>query len=569
MSQQASPSLATAVALHSQGRLDEADAIYRDVLARDPSNADALHLHGLVAHQRGLHSNAVSLVSKALELRPGNPAYLNNLGEAHRALHQYARAIDCYQQALAVNPRDGNALNNLGMALHHQHRFTESEAAFARALEVTPNDPEVLTNLGNMLRDSDRRDQALERYQRAVHSAPDFAPAHAWMGVTLYELDRPDAAIASMQRAVELDPLSQETHSNLKRIRWNLNRLDELHRSYQDVCTWLPNSAEAHANLAESLVRHAEDAEALEAAQRAVTLDPSSARARSLLAQAYFALKQYDQAIEQHEHALRLADDDPLLAEEFATALIVAGRPAYARDVLLGAHRLAPRRSGILGRLCIALRELDDPQLAALVDYDRFVLSELIDTPDGFTDLAQFNAALHEELAQQHVTPNHALEQSMRGGTQTQNNLFQTPSGLVAVLKRQIERVIDRFVAGMPNDDRDPFLRFKPDSYVFTGAWSTILHEAGYDGSHIHNEGWLSGTYCVVAPDLTPAQHAAKEGYLQFGEPPKMYVTERNRMVQSVAPEVGRLVLFPSYYWHGVRPFNDGGIRHSVSYDII
>ena len=569
MSNESQQALSAAIALHSQGRLDEADDIYKSVLAREPRHADALHLHGVVAHQRGLHSRALSLISQALALQPGHPGYLNNLGEAHRSLRQYPQAVSCYQQALSVNPRDGNALNNLGMALHHQHRFDESQAAFEGALASAAGDPEVLTNFGNMLRDKGDYNEAAVCYRRALEHAADFAPAQAWLGVTLHELARHDEAIAAMQRAVQLDPLNQEIHANFKRVRWNLNQREHLHDSYRAACEHLPSSPEVHMNLAQSVLVNGHYAEALVAAQRAATLAPGAARAQSLLGQAQMALGNTVQGIEAHQRAHELASDDPLIAEELAAALSLVGRHVRAREVLQQAYILAPRRSGILGRLCIALRELQDPLLGELLDYDRFVLSELIDTPAGFQDLAKFNGALHEALKVHHTGANHALEQSMRGGIQTENNLFQNPTGLVAVLKQQITKTIDRFIDGLAESSEHPFLRFKPEDYVFTGAWSTILNQAGYDGSHIHNEGWLSGTYYVAIPDLSPAQHAAQEGYLQFGEPPRVHASERNSAVRNVAPEVGRVVLFPSYYWHGVRVFHDGGQRHSVSFDVI
>ena len=569
MSNESQQTLSAAIALHSQGRLDEADAIYKSVLAREPRHADALHLHGVVAHQRGLHTRAVSLISQALALQPGHPGYLNNLGEAHRSLRQYPQAVACYQQALRAKPRDANALNNLGLALHHQHRFEESRAAFERAKVLAPGDPEVLTNFGNMLRDQGDYSQAARCYQQAVDHVPEFAPAHAWLGVTLHELTRHDEAIAAMQRALRLDPLNQEIHANFKRIRWNLNQRERLHDSYRLACEQLPHCAEAHMNLAQSLLVNGDYAHALVASQRAVALAPGSARAQSLLGQTQMALGNTVGGIQAHQRAHELASDDPLVAEELGAALSRVGSHDRARGVLQDAHTLAPRRSGILGRLCIALRELQDPALDELLDYDHFVLSEFIDTPPGFEDLAQFNVALHAALKVLHIGANHALEQSMRGGIQTENNLFQNPTGLVALLKQQITKTIDRFIDGLPSNCEHPFLRFKPSRYVFTGAWSTILNHAGYDGSHIHNEGWLSGTYYVAAPDLSAAQHAAREGYLQFGEPPRVHASERNCAVRSVAPEVGRVVLFPSYFWHGVRVFHDGGQRHSVSFDVI
>ncbi len=554
---------------HGAGDLDGADGLYRQALRLRPDHPDALHLHGVVAHQRGRHQEAVDSIGRALALRPGNPAFLNNLGEAYRGQRQFNEAIDCYRRALAASPRDAHALNNLGLALHHSHRFHEAGQAFAEALAASPGDPEILANLGHLHRDRGDLEGALARYRDAVEAAPGFAPAHAWLGVTLYELGQGTQAVAALTRATELAPLDVEAHNNLKRVRWNLDQREHLHDSFRRACERLPRMPDAHLNLAESLLLSDEYAAARAAVDAALALAPGSARAHSLMGRALAGLGRREEAVAAHERALALDPEDPLLREECAGALLLAGRPARAREVLAHGHATAPRRSGILARMTIAMNELRDPQVTALVDYRRFVHPQLIHVPEGFANLESFNAALHAELERQHLTPNHALEQTMRGGTQTLNNLFQNPTGLVAVLKRHIEQVVDAYVGSLPDDPSHPFLRYRNPRYVFTGAWSTILRGGGYDGSHIHNEGWLSGTYYVRVPELTPAQHAAREGYIQFGEPPPMFASPRNVTERAVAPEVGLAVLFPSYYWHGVRRFDGGGVRHSVSFDIV
>jgi len=554
---------------HGAGDLARADALYRRVLEVEPEEPDARHLHGVVAHQRGRHQIAVEQIRRALAARPGHPGYLNNLGEAYRAQRQFREAMDCYRQVLAANPRDTNAINNLGLALHHLHRFREAEQRFDEALAITPGDPEIHMNRGNLLRDEGDLGRALDAYRKAIDRAPGFAPAHAWLGVTLYELGRGEEAVASLTRATELAPLDIEAHNNLKRVRWNLDQREHLHDSFRRACERLPQAPEAWLNLAESLTLNGLHGEAAEAVERALALDPGCARGWSLLGTVRAGQGLAAQAVEAHQRALALDPEDPHLRESCAYALLDARRYEDAREVLAQGHRIAPRLSSALAHLTIAMNETGDPQVHGLVDYQRFVHPRLIEVPEGFHDLEHFNAALHEELARQHLTPNHALEQTMRGGTQTLNNLFQNPTGLVAVLERQIRKVVDAYVASLPEDPSHAFLRYRNPDYVFTGAWSTILRENGYDGAHVHNEGWLSGTYYVRTPALNPAQLAAGEGCIQFGEPPQRFASERNATRRSVAPQVGLVVLFPSYYWHGVRGFASGGVRHSVSYDVV
>jgi len=561
--------LARGLEHHGAGDLDGADALYRELLAAQPDHPDALHLHGVVAHQRGRHQVAVEHIGRAVALRPDNSAYLNNLGEAYRGERRFAEAIACYRRALALDPRNTHALNNLGLALHHLHRFDEAETRFREAIALRPGDAEVRVSLGNVRRDRGDLIAALACYREAIELAPGYPQAHGWLGVTLYELGDGDGAVAALDHATTLAPLDPEAHNNLKRVRWNLDRRAELHDSFRKACRMLPGEPQAHLNLAESLLLNARFEDALEPLARALSLAPDCARAHSLLGRAHEGLGRIDEALHAHERALALDPDDPLLREDYARALLGARRFERAREVLAPAHAMVPRRSGVLAHLCIAMAELGDPELTSLVDHDRFVHARRIEVPEGFPDLESFNAALHAELEAKHRTPNHALEQTMRGGTQTLNNLFQNPGGLVAVLERQIRRVIDDFVASLPRDPQHPFLRYANPDYVFTGAWSTILRGGGYDGSHIHNEGWLSGTYYVRVPPLSPEQQAAGEGHIQFGEPPAPYVSARNAARRTIAPQVGLVVLFPSYYWHGVRSFAGEGLRHSVSYDVV
>jgi uncharacterized protein (TIGR02466 family) len=161
------------------------------------------------------------------------------------------------------------------------------------------------------------------------------------------------------------------------------------------------------------------------------------------------------------------------------------------------------------------------------------------------------------------------MDQTMRGGTQTPNNLFQHPTGLVRVLKEQISKVILGFIDDLEADSGHPFLRFINRDFVFTGVWSTIIKEDGFDRSHVHNEGWMSGTYYAMIPQFDENQLHERDGCIQFGEPNGMYASERNTTQRIIPPQIGTVVLFPSYYWHGVRAFDRNGVRHSISYDLI
>lgn len=554
---------------HQAGELEAANAIYSRILETHPRHPDALNLAGVIAHQTGNQEAAVRLIEQAIAINGTNASYYNNLGEALRAFGRNREAIEAYERALAINPDDVAAHNNTGLALQSLQRYDDARAAYGRALALAPNDVEVWLNLGNLHREFCRLEDSADACRKAIDIFPGLAPGYGSLGLTLYEAGDSDAAVAALSKAVEIDPLYLEAHENLKKVRWFRGEHDRIDDSFRVACERLPGSAPAFRNLGAALLGSHDYAGAEQALRRAVALDPCLGDAFDGLACALRGQNRLADALEAHEKAIRCAPEKAIFREEFGTTLIRAGDYRRAVAELRKGHELNPRRSSILGFLTIALNELGDRSVDELVDYDRFVKVTQIDVPAGFDSLEAFNARLHEEIEKYFHNPYHPMDQTMRGGTQTPNNLFQNPSGLVLLLKEQITKAAKRFIAELEPDPGHPFLRFGNPDFVFTGAWSTIIGEEGYDGSHIHNEGWMSGTYYVKVPELDEAQLASRDGCIQFGEPPPAYVSERNSARRTVAPRVGTVVLFPSYYWHGVRRFDRNGVRHSVSYDMI
>ena len=572
MSQQtnsAANELGRAIRHHQAGELEAANAIYRRILDTDPNHPDALNLSGVIAHQAGNQESAIRLIEQAISVNGANASYYNNLGEAYRAFGRNQDAIEAYGRALRINPGDLAASNNLGLALQSVHRYEEARAAYERAQALAPNDVEVLLNLGNLHREFCRLDESASAFRKAIGIFPGLAAGHASLGVTLYEAGDSEAAVAALLKAVELDPLYAEAHENLKKIRWFRGEHNRVNDTFRAACERMPDSARAFHNLGAALLVSHDYTGAEKALVRATRLQPDLGDAFDGLGQAYRHLDRLEEAVAVHERAVMCAPGTALFREEFGTTLIRAGEYQRAVSELRTGHELNPRRSSLLAFLTIALNELEDPSVNELVDYRKFVRVAQIDVPEGYDSLETFNADLHEELQTHFHNAHHPMDQTMRGGTQTPNNLFQNPTGLVRVLKEQITKVIQTFMDDLEPDPGHPFLRFINHDFVFTGVWSTIIKESGYDRSHVHNEGWMSGTYYAKLPDFDEAQLNEHHGWIQFGEPNSQYASERNATQRIIPPQIGTAVLFPSYYWHGVQKFDRNGVRHSVSYDLI
>jgi predicted O-linked N-acetylglucosamine transferase (SPINDLY family) len=191
---------------HRAGRVAEAEALYREVLARSPDHSEALHLLGVLAGQTGHLDAAIALIGRAIAVNPAVALYHGNLGEIHRRSRDWERAIASLRRAIALEPRWAEAHNNLGNVFWEQGRIDDALVLYTRAIELKPDHAESHSNLGNLLKDQGRLDEAVAAYGRALALKPALADAHNNLGNALREQGRLDEALACYQRAVELRP---------------------------------------------------------------------------------------------------------------------------------------------------------------------------------------------------------------------------------------------------------------------------------------------------------------------------------------------------------------------------
>jgi predicted O-linked N-acetylglucosamine transferase (SPINDLY family) len=192
--------------LHQEGRLEEADRLYREALAHDPSDANALHLFGVLQAQRADFEAAAELIDRSIALEPKNPMAFYNRGNALRELKRLDEALASFDQAVAMMPLHVEAWTNRGTVLQELGRSAEALASFDRALALAPLHATALFNRANALRHLKRQEEALASYDRVLALKPDHAEAHDGRGVLLQELRRYPEAFAAYDAAYRLDP---------------------------------------------------------------------------------------------------------------------------------------------------------------------------------------------------------------------------------------------------------------------------------------------------------------------------------------------------------------------------
>jgi tetratricopeptide (TPR) repeat protein len=267
--------LGNAIKHHRQGRLPDAERMYRQILSIDSRHAGSLHMLGTLAHEVGRQDIAVQLILTAIGIDPGQAAYYSNLGTILQAQGKLSQAAAAYERALGCNPKLAEAQMNLGTVLQAQGKPEQAAARFRSALALKPDLAEAYVNLGNILQSQGKLADAVASHDRALAFKPDFAEAYFNRGNALQAQGKLDDAVASFRRALALKPGMPEAHGNMGNALLAQKRLDEAVHCYECALALKPDYAEAHYNLGNA--RKAQDllAEAAACFQRALDLKPN------------------------------------------------------------------------------------------------------------------------------------------------------------------------------------------------------------------------------------------------------------------------------------------------------
>ena len=298
-----------ALQLHQTGRLAEAGALYRQILAVQPNHSGALHLLGVVSHQAGRGDLAVELIRRSIALNPQNPSAHSNLGEAYRALGRFDEAIASYRHTLQLQPDHPEALYNLGNALMGKGQADQAVLCYRSALHIRPNYAEANVNLGSALVELKKYEDAIAAYRQALLLKPGIPEIHNNLCAALIKLERHEEALAAIRPALELKPDYAEAHNNLATIFAANRHFDEAIVAFRRAIELKPLYAQAHGNLGNALREMGRTDEAIAACHRALELDPNSSEAHNNLGSALLEIGRGDEADSSFRRALELAPD--------------------------------------------------------------------------------------------------------------------------------------------------------------------------------------------------------------------------------------------------------------------
>jgi protein O-GlcNAc transferase len=354
-------SIQEALQLHHAGRLGEAEAVYRKVLAAQPNQYHALHFLGVLRAQLGDMQGSLELVGRSLQLNPNDALAQFHMGEAQRNLKRHGEAVESYRRCVALKPDFAEAHGALAGVLVALKRWREALEAGERALALKPDFFEAGLHRARALEELQRLDEALAACDRTVMLQPGRAESHNSRGSVLVKLGRHAEALAAFDQALALDPGSVAALCNRASMLQELDRTDEALAAFQQALAADPNLATTYYNLGSLLLVLHRWQEAVEAFHSAVALKPDYAEAYYNCGNALWNLDRKEECLAQCERALAI---DPNLG-------LAASRHFFDKACFCDWHERELEVEN-LKRLCreerrvdpfVILSAFDDPEL--------------------------------------------------------------------------------------------------------------------------------------------------------------------------------------------------------------
>jgi predicted O-linked N-acetylglucosamine transferase (SPINDLY family) len=554
------PSINHALAHHRAGRIAEAESIYRQIVRLDPAHADALHLLGVVSHQRGQHRVAGELIERALAAKGQSAVYLNSLGAVKEGLGHLDEAAACFRRAIELRPQHAAAHFNLARVLVAQHRLEEAAAALSETVRLAPEMADAQNDLGNVLQRLGRREESETAYRRALALEPNKAAAHFNLGKLLAAQRRFADAETALQEAIRLNPKHPDSHAALASVHLAAQRWGDARKCYEAALELEPTRFDAWVNLGTALNSLGDAQRAAAAFREAIRLNEDLAEAHENLASVLELEGRIDEGLTHYRRAYRLKGGEEIRIRE-ALAL----PPVYKSLDDLNAHRarmigsvdrlveegvcVDPASTSVSPPFFLAYQGFNDrpllEQIARLFQHDTTTVSR--HGPSG----SQGDGRVHLGILSRFLY-NHTIG--------------QFTAGMIASLPRERFR-ISVFSGARRDDQVSRFVRAKADDYVrLDGSVANArrqLQAAELDVLYYPEIGMDPTTYALAPYRLAPVQcvgwgHPITTGLASIDyflssemvEPPEADDHYTERLV--------RLAHLPTYYHRPSEPGRGG-----------
>jgi tetratricopeptide (TPR) repeat protein len=443
----------------------------------------------------------------------------------------------------------------LGQAYRAQHRPEEALNAFERAKALDSAEPATLFGYAQLCLETGRA--SAQHFTAAHKLSPDNLRLVKSLAVSLAADGDRAAADALLEEELNRHPEWIEGHKQLSTLRATGASDNGFAESFAKACAALPQNMQLRLAWFQTMAsaKHWGAARAIiEDGKRLIGNTPGFDAATVFIASESGESALDANLFDSVAHFL-----DPGLDLCHVRHLLRLGEGKKAEPLCLR-NLGTPAANNFWPYLSLIWRLTGDERAHWLDGKPCHIAVYDLEFTDGeLSDLADTLRALHTMEAPY-------LEQSVRGGTQTDRPLFFRNDPIIQSAKARITSAVADYIQALPpHDPSHPLLGPARGSIMFEGSWSVRLAGQGFHACHTHPMGWISSAFYVSLPAPNKLG-SPPAGWIGFGTPPPELKLDLPAY-QVVEPKRGRLVLFPSTMWHSTVPF-DGGERLTIAFDV-
>ena len=304
-----------AKALHLEGRLQEAEVIYLQLLENNPGDVECLHHLGLLHADTARLDTGIQLIRVAIGIDGPKPWLCRNLGIILERVGDRRGAIGCYRQALAETPSDHELCVALATLLALEERYQEAAEIWATAVESavwnSPEEHRCRAALANALALAGDRPHAIEHYTRLLTRDPDNVEATFHRAVAYMQENKRDEATAGFLRTLELAPGDARAANNLGVLEQLERNYGKAIEHYRQAIRSDPSYAAAIYNLGSVWQESSDAIRAVCVYRKVLKLKPDHAAAWTNLGNAWLARNHIERASACYRRTLEITPAEP------------------------------------------------------------------------------------------------------------------------------------------------------------------------------------------------------------------------------------------------------------------
>ena len=473
-------------------------------------------------HQEGDLLNAETLYKKILKLKPNHLKTNFSLGTLLIQKTDFTLAKKYFDKVISIKVDHFYAYNYLGIIHKELKIFEKAKTYFEKAISINKDYADAYYNLGLLFKDIDDYKNAKRYYQKTILINPDHPKVYNNLGNICSILGEEKEALDHFKKAVKINPGNAQAYNNLGNKFKEIGEYQKSVEAYNKAILINPNLSQVYENLGNVFRIKKNFKKAIECFEKANSKNSKA----QLLECVYFeyGLKKYNEKIEN-------------LVKKDCFNRRIATIAAYVAETT-SSNNIYP--------------------------FCRKPINYLYKTnlERNFSDKKKFQNDLLDHLESLNSVWEPSSKTTTRG-YQTPGNLFTKNNTKFEKLIQLVKNAITHYKENFGNSD-DLIIKKWPKKTILN-AWYVKLIEQGYQKSHIHPDGWISGVFYLKIPKFT----GGLDGSIKLTLYGYDYPINKNLPNVIHSPKDFDLILFPSSLFHGTIPFKLKETRHVIAFDLI